>query len=92
MQKKAKGDWDLATEQISYLLAKHSGYEIELDSLRKAVQNLQIQGEEKDIIAKQHQHIAALQLAELSALQKSEIARANLRRTEAQLVVVSQVG
>jgi centrosomal protein CEP290 len=64
---------DIATHQASDLVRLQAVNDKEKRILQAAIQELQMEGEEKLLIGKMHHHIVALQVSEATALRKIDI-------------------
>lgn len=83
---KYKSIADIATQQASDLLRLHTINEKEKEILHAAIQELQIDGDEKLLIGKMHHHIVALQVSEANALRKLDMVTSKCLKLEANVV------
>lgn len=74
---------DIAQHQTETVTLRQKSQEKELMSLRKQLYELQMETDEKTIIAKLHQQIVALQVSESTAVRKLKIAKTKLSKQEA---------
>ncbi|KAJ3415066.1 hypothetical protein HDV05_005592 [Chytridiales sp. JEL 0842] len=81
---------DVASNQTMDLMHLHSADEKEKAILRAAVQELQMEGDDKLLIGKLHHHILALQMSEATALRKLEAIRNKCLRMETAVVRLEQ--
>ncbi|TPX68705.1 hypothetical protein SpCBS45565_g02947 [Spizellomyces sp. 'palustris'] len=77
---------DIATTQSADMVHHHAMNEKEKSILRAAVEELQMEGDEKLVIGKLHQHILTLQMSEATIVRKLEAAHANTLRLESTVV------
>ncbi|KAJ1568507.1 hypothetical protein HK405_001162, partial [Cladochytrium tenue] len=82
---KYKETAEIAAKQSTDLLHLHSSDEKEKAILRAAIQELQLEGDEKLLIGKLHHHILAIQMSEATALRKLEDAERKCLGLEAQI-------
>ncbi|KAJ3204190.1 hypothetical protein HDU67_009732 [Dinochytrium kinnereticum] len=77
---------DIAGNQAADLLHLHKMDQREKEILRAAIEELQVEGDDKLLIGKLHHHIIALQVSEATALRKLDIRKAKCMRLETSLL------
>ncbi|KAJ3177182.1 hypothetical protein HK101_010313, partial [Irineochytrium annulatum] len=77
---------DIATNQAADILHLHTVDEKEKAILRATIQELQMEGDDKLIIGKLHNHIVALQVSEATIMHKLETAKVKHLQTESTLL------
>ncbi|KAJ3218623.1 hypothetical protein HK099_004994 [Clydaea vesicula] len=82
---------EISTQQASDLIRLHAIDEKEKEILNAAIIELQMDGEERLLIGKMHQHIIALQVSESQALRKMEILAAKCLQLETNVVQLEKV-
>eukprot|EP00794_Sanderia_malayensis_P012922 gene12922-14254_t len=81
---------DIATHQAETVSARQQVQEKELTSLRRQLHDIQMESDEKTIIAKLHQHIVAQQLSEATAVMKMQTTATKLKKLEVAILRVEQ--
>ena len=79
---------DIASQQASDLLRMHKVDQKEKEIMQAAIQELQMEGDEKLLIGKMHHHIVALQVSEAGVLRKLEILNSKCLKLESSVVQV----
>lgn len=88
---KAETRTELATQQASDLIRIHAIDEKEKDILRAGMQELQMEGDEKLVIGKLHNHIVSLQISEANCSRKLEIVTAKCLKLESNVVQLERL-
>ncbi|XP_065052482.1 centrosomal protein of 290 kDa-like [Rhopilema esculentum] len=81
---------EIANDQAETVTSRQQAQEKELTSLRNQLLDIQMEGDEKTIIAKLHQHIVAQQISEATAVRKLEVTNAKVKRLEVAILRIEQ--
>eukprot|EP00111_Clytia_hemisphaerica_P018438 TCONS_00054542-protein len=81
---------DIAQHQTEAITMRHQSQGKETESLRKQLYELQMETDEKTVIAKLHQHIVALQISEVTAVRKYEVTNTKVKKQDIQIARLNQ--